>query len=43
MGSLAIDFSIVSTSTQRSFKKFNYELEEVIMPEIDFDGVVFQV
>lgn len=41
-GSLAIDFIIVSTSTQRSFKKFNYELEEVVIPEIDFDGGVFQ-
>ena len=34
--------TIVSTSTQRSFKKFNYELEEVVIPEIDFDGGVFQ-
>lgn len=39
-GSIAIDFAIDSTSTQRSFKKFKYELNEVIIPEIDFDGVI---
>lgn len=38
--SSAIDFTIASTKTQRSFKKFKYELEEVVVPEIDFDSIL---
>lgn len=36
----AIDFLISSTKTQRSFKKFKYDLSEVVVPEIDFDSVL---
>ena len=36
----AIDFLISSTKTQRSFKKFRYDLNEVIVPEIDFDSLL---
>lgn len=35
--SCVIDFLIDNTSTLKSFKKFKYELSEVIVPEIDFD------
>lgn len=38
--SIAIDFAISSSATQRSFKKFKYELQQVIVPEIDFDNVL---
>ena len=38
--SIAIDFAIVSSATQRSFKKFKYELKEVVVPEIDFDEIL---
>lgn len=38
--SIAIDFAITSSATQRSFKKFKYELKEVVVPEIDFDGIL---
>lgn len=37
---ITIDFGIKSTVTQRSFKKFKYELEEIIVPEIDFDKIL---
>lgn len=39
-GSVAVDFAITSTQTQRSFKKFKYDLSEVIVPEIDFDSIL---
>ena len=38
--SIAIDFAISSSVTQRAFKKFKYELKEVIVPEIDFDSIL---
>lgn len=38
--SIAIDFAISSSATQRSFKKFKYELQEVVVPEIDFDHIL---
>lgn len=38
--SVAIDFAILSSATQRSFKKFKYDLEEVVVPEIDFDQIL---
>lgn len=38
--SIAIDFAISSSATQRSFKKFKYELQEVVVPEIDFDSIL---
>lgn len=38
--SIAIDFAISSSGTQRSFKKFMYELKEVVVPEIDFDQIL---
>lgn len=38
--SLAIDFAITSTETQRSFKKFRFDLEEIVVPEIDFDSIL---
>lgn len=38
--SIAIDFAISSSATQRSFKKFKYELQEVVVPEIDFDRIL---
>ncbi|MBQ9119525.1 MAG: hypothetical protein IJY09_05655 [Lachnospiraceae bacterium] len=38
--SAAIDFSISSSATQRSFKKFKYELKEIIVPEINFDQIM---
>lgn len=37
---IAIDFAISSSATQRSFKKFKYDLEEVVVPEIDFDQIL---
>ena len=40
VNSIAIDFAISSSATQRSFKKFKYELQQVIVPEIDFDNVL---
>jgi len=40
-GSLAIDFGIRSSAVQRAFKKFRYELDEVVVPEIDFDQLLF--
>lgn len=39
-GSLTIDFGIRSSAAQRSFKKFRYELDEVVVPEIDFDQIL---
>ena len=38
--SIAIDFAISSSAIQRSFKKFKYELQEVVVPEIDFDHIL---
>lgn len=38
--SIAVDFAISSSATQRSFKKFRYELQEVVVPEIDFDSIL---
>lgn len=38
--SIAVDFAISSSATQRSFKKFKYELQEVVIPEIDFDSIL---
>lgn len=38
--SIAIDFAISSSATQRSFKKFKYDLKEVVVPEIDFDKIL---
>lgn len=38
--SIAVDFAISSSATQRSFKKFKYELQEVVVPEIDFDSIL---
>lgn len=38
--SIAVDFAISSSATQRSFKKFKYELQEVVVPEIDFDAIL---
>lgn len=38
--SIAIDFGIRSSATQRSFKKFKYQLEEVVVPKIDFDSLL---
>lgn len=38
--SIAIDFAISSSATQRSFKKFKYELEELVVPSIDFDEIL---
>ena len=38
--SIAIEFAISSSATQRSFKKFKYELQEVVIPEIDFDHIL---
>lgn len=38
--SIAIDFAILSSATQRSFKKFRYKLQEVVVPEIDFDHIL---
>lgn len=38
--SIAVDFAISSSATQRSFKKFKYELQEVVVPEIDFDTIL---
>ena len=35
-----VDFAISSSATQRSFKKFKYELQEVVVPEIDFDTIL---
>lgn len=37
---IVIDFSIRSSATQRSFKKFKYELNEVVVPAIDFDQIL---
>ncbi len=38
--SIAVDFAISSSATQRSFKKFKYKLQEVVVPEIDFDAIL---
>lgn len=38
--SIAIDFAISSSAVQRSFKKFKFELKEVVVPEIDFDAIL---
>ena len=38
--SIAIDFAIRSSAVQRSFKKFKFELKEVVVPEIDFDAIL---
>ena len=38
--SIAVDFAISSSATQRSFKKFRYELQAVVVPEIDFDSIL---
>lgn len=38
--SIAVDFAIASSATQRSFKKFKYDLQEVMVPEIDFDRIL---
>lgn len=38
--SIVIDFAISSSATQRSFKKFKYELQEIVVPEIDFDKIL---
>lgn len=38
--SIAIDFGIRSSATQRSFKKFKYQLAEVVVPTIDFDSLL---
>jgi hypothetical protein len=38
--SISVDFAISSSATQRSFKKFNYELHEIIIPEINFDLIL---
>ena len=38
--SLAIDFAITNTETQRLFKKFRFDLEEIVVPEIDFDSIL---
>lgn len=38
--SIAVDFVIASSATQRSFKKFRYDLKEVVVPEIDFDEIL---
>lgn len=38
--SIAVDFAIASSATQRSFKKFKYDLKEVVIPEIDFDQIL---
>lgn len=31
---------LIESVTQRSFKKFKYELQEVVVPEIDFDAIL---
>lgn len=38
--SIAIDFAISSSATQRSFKKFKYRLKEIVVPEINFDQIL---
>lgn len=38
--SIVIDFGIRSTDTQRSFKKFKYKLNEIVIPEINFDDIL---
>lgn len=38
--SISVDFAISSSVIQRSFKKFKYELQEVVVPEIDFDSIL---
>lgn len=38
--SISVDFAISSSATQRSFKKFKFDLDEVIVPEIDFDSIL---
>lgn len=38
--SISVDFAISSSATQRSFKKFKFDLQEVIVPEIDFDSIL---
>lgn len=38
--SISVDFSIMSMDAQRSFKKFHYDLEKVIVREIDFDKIL---
>lgn len=37
---IVIDFAIRSTGAERSFKKFKYELNEVVVPSIDFDSIL---
>ena len=38
--SIAVDFAISSSATQKSFKKFKFDLNEVVVPEIDFDSIL---
>ncbi|MDO5151160.1 MAG: FtsK/SpoIIIE domain-containing protein [Oscillospiraceae bacterium] len=38
--SISVDFAISSSATQRSFKKFKFDLQELIVPEIDFDSIL---
>lgn len=38
--SISVDFAISSSATQRSFKKFKFDLQEVVVPEIDFDSIL---
>ena len=38
--SISVDFAISSSATQRSFKKFKFDLNEVVVPEIDFDSIL---
>lgn len=38
--SITVDFGIRSSVTQRSFKKFRYNLDEIIVPEINFDEIL---
>jgi hypothetical protein len=37
--SIAIDFKICSFNTERSFKKFRYNMKDFIVPKIDFDYI----
>ena len=38
--SISVDFAISSSATQKSFKKFKFDLQEIVVPEIDFDTIL---